>query len=70
MFERVQVIGAGRVGSAIAARLAERGSAVGDSAPGLVLLCVPDHAIAEVAAGVAVGPWIAHTSGEIGRAHV
>ena len=63
MFERVQVIGAGRVGSAIAARLAERGSAVGDDAPELVLLCVPDRAIAEVAAEIALGPWIAHTSG-------
>ena len=63
MFERIQVIGAGRVGSAIAARLAERGFAVGTDAPELVLLCVPDRAIAEVAAGVALGPWIAHTSG-------
>jgi predicted short-subunit dehydrogenase-like oxidoreductase (DUF2520 family) len=29
----------------------------------LVLLCVPDAAIAEVAAGVAPGPWVAHVSG-------
>ena len=28
-----------------------------------MLLCVPDSAIAEVAAGVASGPWIAHVSG-------
>jgi predicted short-subunit dehydrogenase-like oxidoreductase (DUF2520 family) len=28
-----------------------------------VLLCVPDRAIAEVAAAVAPGPWIAHVSG-------
>ena len=63
MFERVQVIGAGRVGSAIAARLAERGFAMGDDSPELVLLCVPDRAIAEVAAGIAPGPWLAHTSG-------
>jgi predicted short-subunit dehydrogenase-like oxidoreductase (DUF2520 family) len=28
-----------------------------------VLLCVPDRAIAEVAAGVEPGPWIAHVSG-------
>jgi predicted short-subunit dehydrogenase-like oxidoreductase (DUF2520 family) len=63
VFERVQVIGAGRVGSAVAARLAERGCAVGASSPELVLLCVPDRTIAEVAAGIAPGPWIAHTSG-------
>ncbi len=29
----------------------------------LVLLCVPDAAIAEVARGVAPGPWVAHVSG-------
>jgi predicted short-subunit dehydrogenase-like oxidoreductase (DUF2520 family) len=29
----------------------------------LVLLCVPDRAIPEVAAAVAPGPWLAHTSG-------
>ena len=46
MFERVQVIGAGRVGSAIAARLVERGLAVGEGSPDVVLLCVPDRAIA------------------------
>ena len=63
MFERVQVIGAGRVGSAVAARLAERGLAVGAESPDLVLLCVPDRAIAEVASEIAPGPWIAHTSG-------
>ena len=63
MFERVQVIGAGRVGSAIAARLVERGLAVGEGSPDVVLLCVPDRAIAEVAAGIAPGPWIGHTSG-------
>ena len=63
MFERAQVIGAGRVGSAVAARLAERGLTAGAGSPDLVLLCVPDRAIAEVAAGIAPGPWIAHTSG-------
>jgi predicted short-subunit dehydrogenase-like oxidoreductase (DUF2520 family) len=29
----------------------------------LVLLCVPDSAIPEVAASIPVGPWVAHTSG-------
>ena len=27
------------------------------------LLCVPDRAIAEVAAAIALGPWVAHVSG-------
>jgi predicted short-subunit dehydrogenase-like oxidoreductase (DUF2520 family) len=31
--------------------------------PELVLLCVPDSAIAEVAAAVEPGPWVAHVSG-------
>lgn len=63
MHERVQVIGRGRVGSAIAARLEERGVAVTDRDPDLVVLCVPDGAIREVAKRTAVGPWIAHVSG-------
>jgi predicted short-subunit dehydrogenase-like oxidoreductase (DUF2520 family) len=63
MIERTHVIGAGRVGSAIAARLQERGLELTDDGPELVLLCVPDRAIAEVAAAVAPGPWIAHVSG-------
>ena len=63
MFDSVQVVGAGRVGSAVAARLGERGVRVGEDAPELVLLCVPDRAIADVARSVAPGPWIAHVSG-------
>ncbi len=64
MIESVDVIGArGRVGSAISARLGERGIALRDRAPDVVLLCVPDRAIPEVAAGLASGPWIAHVSG-------
>jgi predicted short-subunit dehydrogenase-like oxidoreductase (DUF2520 family) len=51
------------VGAALAARLDERGVAVVDSVPDLVLLCVPDAAIAGVARGTPVGPWIAHVSG-------
>ena len=62
MFERATVIGSGRVGSAVAARLRERGLAVRADAE-LVLLCVPDGAIAEVARSVDVGAWIAHVSG-------
>ena len=58
MIERAHVIGAGRVGTAVAARLAERGVAVGPDEPELVLLCVPDRAIAEVKGGapIFVGP--------------
>jgi predicted short-subunit dehydrogenase-like oxidoreductase (DUF2520 family) len=63
MIDIVNVVGAGRVGSAIAARLEERGVAVRAEGAGLVLLCVPDRAIAEVAAGLPVGPWVAHVSG-------
>jgi predicted short-subunit dehydrogenase-like oxidoreductase (DUF2520 family) len=63
MIERAHVIGAGRVGSAIAARLRERGLALGADEPELVLLCVPDRAIAEVAAALPPGPWVAHVSG-------
>jgi predicted short-subunit dehydrogenase-like oxidoreductase (DUF2520 family) len=60
---RIHVIGSGRVGSAVAARLRERGFAVDADGPELVLLCVPDGAIASDAADVPVGPWVAHVSG-------
>ena len=64
MIESVNVIGArGRVGGALSARLGERGIDVREGAVDLVLLCVPDRAIAEVAASVDPGPWVAHVSG-------
>jgi predicted short-subunit dehydrogenase-like oxidoreductase (DUF2520 family) len=68
MFEAVHVIGTGRAGGAIRARLIERGLSVTDGrvpdpAAELILVCVPDAAIGEVAAAVPVGPWIAHVSG-------
>jgi len=63
MIETVHVVGAGRVGSALAARLAERGVRLAPESAELVLLCVPDRAIAEVAAVIAPGPWVAHVSG-------
>ena len=63
MIERAHVIGAGRVGSAIAARLRERGLDLDADDPELVLLCVPDRAIAGAAAATALGPWLAHVSG-------
>jgi predicted short-subunit dehydrogenase-like oxidoreductase (DUF2520 family) len=62
VIESVDVIGAGRVGSAMAARLTERGVELRPDA-GLVLLCVPDSAISEVAHGIEPGPWVAHVSG-------
>ena len=68
MFERVHVVGAGRAGSAIAARLRERGhtgTTGRDPHPAaeLVVLAVPDQAIPEVAQRLAIGPWVAHVSG-------
>ena len=73
-FESVCIVGAGRVGKTIAARLAEhvptrmtgRELDVGDA--DLVLLCVPDGAISDVATAIAPGPWVAHTSGATGLA--
>ena len=63
MFKTVHVIGSGRVGSAVSARLRERGLELRDEPSGLVLLCVPDTAIPEVAASLEPGPWVAHVSG-------
>ena len=62
MFESITIIGYGRVGSAVSARLRERGIALEPGAE-LVLLCVPDDAIADVARDVPIGPWVAHVSG-------
>ena len=60
----VRVIGLGRVGTALAGRLGERGLLAPDGAPAdAVLLCVPDTAIAEVARQVPAGPWVGHVSG-------
>ena len=64
MIERIRIVGArGRVGSAVSARLAERGIPYDAPDPELVLLCIPDRAIDEVAAETPLGPWIAHVSG-------
>jgi predicted short-subunit dehydrogenase-like oxidoreductase (DUF2520 family) len=63
MFDSVNVIGRGRVGAAVAARLAERGVAVRDDAE-LTLLCVPDSAIRDVARWLTPDvSWVAHVSG-------
>ena len=63
MIQTVQVVGAGRVGSAIAARLAQRGVELRDGGAELVLLCIPDTAIADAATRIEPGPWVAHVSG-------
>ena len=71
MFTEAAVVGNGRVGCAAAARLADRiptkragrELALGDA--DLVLLCVPDRAISDVASAIEPGPWIAHTSGAV-----
>jgi predicted short-subunit dehydrogenase-like oxidoreductase (DUF2520 family) len=63
MIGSVNVIGRGRVGSALAARLEERGVALREDGE-LALLCVPDAAIRDVARGLPPGDgWIAHVSG-------
>jgi predicted short-subunit dehydrogenase-like oxidoreductase (DUF2520 family) len=68
MFDAIHIIGTGRAGGAIRARLRERNLRVTDGPePGpssdLVLLCVPDSTIVEVAARIGTGPWVAHVSG-------
>jgi predicted short-subunit dehydrogenase-like oxidoreductase (DUF2520 family) len=63
MFPSIALIGRGRVGRALAARLDQRGLLVDDAHADLVVLCVPDAAIPEVAQHVAPGHWIAHVSG-------
>jgi predicted short-subunit dehydrogenase-like oxidoreductase (DUF2520 family) len=64
VIERVSVIGFGRVGSAVSARLSERRVAVGEDDPDVVLLCVPDAAISEVSGDLTPGrAWVGHVSG-------
>jgi len=61
--KRVAIIGRGRVGGAFAARLAERGLLGDTEGADVILLCVPDRVISEVAGGLRPGPWVAHVSG-------
>lgn len=68
MISTVRVVGTGRAGGAIAARLADRGLTVSAGREALadadlVLLAVPDAAIPGVAQALPVGPWVAHVSG-------
>ena len=68
-FTSACVVGPGRVGTAFAARLSESlptrltGHELELGAADLVVLCVPDRVVHEVAAAIPVGPWVAHTSG-------
>ena len=65
MIGSVNVIGRGRVGSALAARLEERGIPLTERDAELTLLCVPDTAIRAVSEGQSLGHdrWVAHVSG-------
>ncbi len=63
MFRAIDVIGRGRVGAAIAARLEERGVRVTRDGAELVVICVPDSAISTVAASISTGSWVTHVSG-------
>ena len=68
-FTSICVVGAGRVGRPVAERLSARiptrvvGRELDVRDADLVLLCVPDRAIAEIADALEPGPWVAHTSG-------
>jgi predicted short-subunit dehydrogenase-like oxidoreductase (DUF2520 family) len=70
-FTSACVVGPGRVGTAFAARLAESlptrltGPELETGEADLVVVCVPDRAVAEVAAAIPPGPWITHTSGAL-----
>jgi predicted short-subunit dehydrogenase-like oxidoreductase (DUF2520 family) len=63
--ETVTVVGRGRVGSAVAARLAERDVDLRDERADVVLLCVPDSAIAAAVECQTLvrSQWVGHTSG-------
>jgi predicted short-subunit dehydrogenase-like oxidoreductase (DUF2520 family) len=63
MFNSISVIGLGRVGRAVSARLADQGRLAASDTADLILLCVPDSAIAPVARDIPIGPWLAHVSG-------
>lgn len=73
--ERVAVVGAGRLGTAMARALREAGLSVdgplsrGESPASevtVVLLCVPDAQIVTAAASVPAGPLVGHCSGATG----
>jgi predicted short-subunit dehydrogenase-like oxidoreductase (DUF2520 family) len=65
MFTRIAVVGHGRLGSTVAARLEDQRLAASAATADLVLLCVPDRAIHEAAERIPPGVWIAHMSGAV-----
>ena len=72
--DSIDIVGAGRLGTALAAALGAAGFAVrgplGRGADGAgattVLLCVPDREIAGAAAAIGPGPLVGHCSGATG----
>jgi predicted short-subunit dehydrogenase-like oxidoreductase (DUF2520 family) len=75
--DSIAVVGAGRLGTALAAALRAAGLAVDDplgrrdavpDAATAVLLCVPDAEIGAAAAAIAPGPLVGHCSGATGLA--
>jgi predicted short-subunit dehydrogenase-like oxidoreductase (DUF2520 family) len=73
--DSIAVVGAGRLGTALAAALRAAGLAVDGplgrgAAPdaAIVLLCVPDGEIAAAAGAIASGPLVGHCSGATGLA--
>jgi len=63
--EIVNVVGRGRVGSAVVARLQQRGVELREDGAQIVLLCIPDSAIAAAVECQTLGAsqWVGHTSG-------
>jgi predicted short-subunit dehydrogenase-like oxidoreductase (DUF2520 family) len=67
----VAVVGRGRVGQAFAQRLQEHGRLSEDPEDAdIVMLCVPDGAITDVARRLSPGPWVVHVSGATPLAHL
>jgi predicted short-subunit dehydrogenase-like oxidoreductase (DUF2520 family) len=73
--DSIAIVGAGRLGTALAAALRSAGSTVdgplgrgADPRAEIVLLCVPDREIAAAGAAVSPGPLVGHCSGMTGLA--
>lgn len=68
MFDSIHLIGEGRAGTVLAARLRERGQSVTvgrrpEVRAQLVILAIPDRVIGDVARGIEQGAWMSHVSG-------